>query len=135
MSKGISLSLGGVLTEARRLPALRAVEWRKQAAALLETFPAVRALYDEAAPNLVEGMLAVYVGADGAVEHLIAVVLGGLDLAATDEETVRANVYEEELVEGLSKLLVLNAPFPALAVRAKPTPPAEPESGDDPPTT
>lgn len=118
MSRTVSLKLGGEEYEAERLPAMRAVAWRKRAEQLLSKFPQLATLYDAQSENMVTGMLAVLKGADEIVPELVEVVLAGLDLSPDEREDIYATAFEEEFMEGLQRLLLLNAPLSALAARS-----------------
>lgn len=123
----VPIVLGGVSYEVARPPAMRAARWRRLAEKLLEHMPQIAALYEQQTQegaDMTEATLRVYREAGEVVEQMLAVILAADGQLENDRERIEETATEEELMEGLQRLLLLNAPLVGLA-RAVATRPPE----------
>jgi hypothetical protein len=111
----IEVVLAGQRYTVRRMPAMRAVSWRKCAQGLLERFPSLVDAYNAETENVMASGLEMMKGANGIVEALIEVVISADPALEADREHILANGYEEEFMEGFQSLLMLNSPLSDLA--------------------
>jgi hypothetical protein len=114
----VEVVLGGTRYLVARRPAIPAARWRREAEGLLEELPALAQLYQREAEPGVEmaaALLELYTAAGSLVEKMLEVVLAAAEPLAADRARIEATVTEEELLEGLSVLLLLNAPLAGMA--------------------
>ena len=125
--RNVTIVLGGRSFVVARLPALRAIAWRKGAEALLEELRGLIKLYDresQTPAELVEASLVLYRQAGAVVEQVIEVVLGASDELTLQRDAILDTAAEDELMLAFQTLLLLNAPLAGLAQGGTATAPA-----------
>jgi len=124
----VTIVLGGASWTVARLPALRAIAWRKGAEGLLEELPALAKLYDtetQSQADLVAAALVMYREAGAVVERIIESVLTASDELVLRRDEILETATEEELLAAFQTLLLLNAPLAGLASGMAAAAPAE----------
>jgi len=107
--------LAGKEYEIRRLPAVRAIAWRKAAQELLDVFPALADAYQQETANVVAAGVDLFRQASGIVESLIEVVLSADVTLNADRERILETADDEEFLEAFQQALLLNTPLSSLA--------------------
>lgn len=124
----VTIVLGGASWTVARMPALRAIAWRRGAEQLLADMPALAKLYDtetKSQSELIEASLLMYREAGAVVERMIEVVLGASDELTQRRDLILDSATEEELLAAFQTLLLLNAPLAGLASEMAAAAPAE----------
>ena len=116
-----TVKLGGKEYEVQRLPAMRAIAWRKQASALLDRFPSLIKVYDGETINTVQASADLFRTASGVVEELIECVLASDSALEADRVLLLEAAYEDEFLEAFQRVMLLNAPLSGMAVQATST--------------
>lgn len=105
--------LGESVFVVRRMPATRAIAWRKRSQPILEQLVALEEKYKTEQNSLYKAGLLVLAEADGLVEAMLDAVLECDASLKTDPE-LRDRVYEEELLEAFGAVVALNAPLASM---------------------
>lgn len=109
--RSATVVLAGKAYTVQRLPAMRAIQWRKRAQQLLDAFPAIQEIYERETENLVKASAEVYRAANGAVEALVEVVLDADPGLAADRDFILDNAMEDEFLTAFQGVMLLNAPL------------------------
>jgi hypothetical protein len=109
------VALGGQLYPVRRMPAMKAIAWRKRAAPIVDTLQDLAEKYGASGDNLIGMAGALLHAADGLMGEMIEVVIvAGPELEA-DRKHIEEAAFEEEYLEAFQSILLLNAPLAGAA--------------------
>lgn len=123
MTRTAAIHLGGQDYTVSRLPASRIFAWRRQAEKLLSSLPALQALYQKEASDVVSASLHLYAEANDVAEQVVEVVLAADPALSRQRDKILDAAQEDEFLAALMTLLLLNAPLTGLAMEVA-TPPA-----------
>lgn len=110
-----TVALGGQIYPVRRMPAVRAIAWRKRATPIVDRLQGITEKYAASGDNLVAMAGALLHEADGFMEEMIEVVLAAGPEIERDREHILDTAFEEEYLEAFQQVLLLNAPLAGAA--------------------
>lgn len=115
MSKSANVTLAGKTYEIHRLPAMKAIVWRKSAQELMDKFPKLAEAYQQETDNVVASGVEVLRMANGLVESLVEIVMNADPNLDADKDFILGNAFDEEFIKAFETILVLNFPLSTLA--------------------